>query len=238
MSQSRYASASRCAVALSVVVEALLASACDPPAPPPMFRVTVEVRQDGAPVEHAHVSLGDRRMGDTNAAGMIRMEIPGSEGQQVPVVVQCPDGLRSPQQPLMVRLNSVTVLDRLAALRGIVQSVDCPPVDRTVGVVVRTGERPNMSIRWNGREVGRTDASGVAHLTFRAHNGTPIRLEINTSDNPRLHPANPTQLVTVADADDVQVWSQNFEEDPLPAAPRQARRSGPRPPVNRIIRIR
>jgi hypothetical protein len=110
-------------------------------------------------------------------------------------------------------LRALQVLDRSAAARGVVQSVSCPPEDRTVAVIVRTDGRVGLPIQWQGREVTRTDAAGVAAMTFRMRPASQLQLAMITDTQPALRPQNPPQQWMVPDNDEVFVWDQSFHEE-------------------------
>lgn len=199
------------------------------------YVVTFEVRADRAPLPGARLSVRGRLLAQTNAEGTAQLALPGTDGTTHQVTVACPAGTRSPAQPITVTLRTLELADHAAARRGIVQTVQCPPEERTLGVVVRTPGQNNIPVFWQGREIGRTDLGGVAHLTFRVRPQTPLQLELHTADNAQLRPENPRQTFLVADADDLQVWNQDFTVEPLPRA-RVVRRSAPR--NNRPVQIR
>jgi hypothetical protein len=100
-------------------------------------------------------------------------------------------------------------------------------------VIVRTPNRANLPVVYQGREVTRTDLQGVAHMIFKVRPRDVLAFRIDTSSQPLLRPASPTFTVATREGDDVYVSTLNFEEA---AAPRQARRpTGPAVPVIRRI---
>lgn len=221
--------------ALSLIAAASLAASCKEGPDLKRYLVTFEVRVDRAPLAGARLLVRGRPLAQTNAEGLAQLALPGTDGTTHQVTVQCPAGTRSPALPVTVTLRTLELADRAAARRGIVQTVQCPPEERTLGVVVRTPGQTNIPVFWQGREIGRTDPGGVAHLTFRVRPQTPVQLELNTSENTQLHPENPHQTFLVADADDLQVWNQEFIATPPPRV-RAVRRSAPR--NNRPVQIR
>ncbi len=221
--------------ALSVLAAASVNASCKEGPDTKRYLVTFEVRVDRAPLAGARLLVRGRPLAQTNAQGTAQLALPGTDGTQHLVTVQCPAGTRSPPQPVTVTLRTLELADQAAARRGIVQTVQCPPEERTLGVVVRTPGQTNIPVYWQGQEIGRTDPGGVAHLTFRVRPQTPLQLELRTADNTQLRPENPRQTFLVADADDLQVWNQEFSV--LPAARAPVRRSRPRP-SNRPVEIR
>jgi hypothetical protein len=199
------------------------------------YRVTFEVRVDRAPAVGARLVIGGQPVKQTDAQGVAQLLLPGNDGTQFQVTVQCPPGTTGPAAPIPVTLRTLELADQAAAQRGIVQSVQCTPVERTLGVVVRTEGQANLPIFWQNREVGRTDQSGVAHLTFRVRPQSPVQLELHTAEQPTLRPENPRQTFAITEGDDIQVWDQSFQVE---APRRTVRRSAPsRPRGPTILRI-
>ncbi len=209
-----------------------VAAGCGAPAPPPLYPITLRVMSDDHPLPGATVVIANRELGATDAQGRFRMETVGTEGAPVEVLVRCPAGFRSPPMPLQVVLRSTVALDQSQRGQGIETTAQCPPSQRIAAVIVRTPGRPNLPIVYDNHEITRTDLQGVAHMIFRVGAGDPLRLRIDTHEQPLLRPANPELVVLTTDSDNVYVSAQNFEEFAAPRAPR------PRVvPVNRPIRI-
>ena len=211
----------RASVTLAFVLAALGAG-CAGERPLDRYRVTFEVYSDLLPLPGAQISVRSHDLARTDAEGAARLELTGHDGTVIPVIVRCPAGTRGPEAAIEVTLRTLQVIDQTVAARGIVQRVNCPPEDRTVAVVVRTNGRPGIPIVWQGREISRTDTAGVASLTFRVHPAQPIQLALATTDFPTLRPQSPTGQFLAPDADDVFVWTQDFEE----AAPVRPRGGG------------
>jgi hypothetical protein len=219
-----------------VVFASLSALGCNKEPEQKRYRVTFEVRVERAPAVGARLVIGGRPVKQTDAQGVAQLLLPGNDGTQYQVTVQCPPGTTGPASPITVTLRTLELADQAAAQRGIVQSVQCTPNERTLGVVVRTEGQSNIPIFWQNREVARTDQGGVAHLTFRVKPQTSVQLELRTTELPNLRPENPRQTFQVADADDIQTWDQTFQvQAPQPSVVRRPRR--PAPVVHRITRI-
>lgn len=200
------------------------------------YRVTFEVRVDRAPAVGARLVINQTPVKQTNEQGVAQLLLPGNDGTQYQVTVQCPPGTTGPASPVAVTLRTLELADQAQAQRGIVQTVQCTPNERTLGVVVRTEGQSNLPIYWQNREVGRTDQGGVAHLTFRVRPQTPVQLELRTGENPQLRPENPRQTFAINDNDDIQVWDQSFQLEAAPRRRTTVRRTS-HAPVQRIQRI-
>ena len=59
---------------------------------------------------------------------------------------------------------------------------------RRVVVAVRAENGPNLPVTYLGRAVGRTDASGAAHVLLAMHPGDQFSLGLDTSGNKRIPP--------------------------------------------------
>ncbi len=224
------------AVLASILALASVAS-CKQEQEQKRYRVTFDVRVDRGPAVGARLVINNQVVKQTNEQGVAQLLLPGNDGTQFQVAVQCPPGTTGPVNPIPVTLRTLELADQAAAQRGIVQSVQCTPVERTLGVVVRTENQSNIPIFWQNREIGRTDQGGVAHLTFRVRPQTPVQLELRTAENPTLRPVNPRQTFAVTDSDDVQVWDQTFQQEAPRRAPRRPSSGSGRPRGNTIVRI-
>jgi hypothetical protein len=185
---------------------AVLGAACDDPPPPPAYRVSFTALADDAPLPGVEVSVAGRPLGVTDAQGLLRANLQGREGAVVGYRVKCPAGHRNPEEPPPLTLRRFRGLDPAAAARGIEINVQCRPAERFAAVVVRAGGIPNLPVLMQGQPVAVTDASGVAHLLLKLPPATSFTMSVDTSANPRIVPANPSQPFVVPDADDVLVF--------------------------------
>ena len=128
-----------------------------------------------------------KEVGKTDAEGVGKLKLEGTDGETFPIGVACPDGFRSPARPVDVTLR------RLEDGKLPEYFVSCPPATRSVVVAVRAENGANLPVVYLGREVARTDGSGAAHVHLR------------------LKPQNPTASFVVKDHDDVFSFDQRFE---------------------------
>lgn len=220
--------------ALSVASIALLgALACEgEPEPPPRYPFTFTAHSDGDPLEGVEITMNGSSLGTTNGQGVLRSDLTGPAGAPVRIGAVCPAGHRSPDQEQVQTLRRVQSIDPAAAARGIEVTFTCPPEHRSAVVLVHTHGQTAMPVILDGREIARTDPSGVAHLSVEMAPGTTFQVQLDTRHNERLRPRSPTQTYTVPDHDDVFVLNQRFEEE---APPRRVRR--PRPPPPPAVRL-
>jgi hypothetical protein len=171
-------------------------------------------------VRGARVLARGRTVGESGEDGLIHLRTSGSEGQMLAFRVACPEGHTSPAGPLSV------VLRRLRErARAPEYSARCNPTLRTLVVVVRAENAAALPIRYLGKEVGRTDRDGVAHVLLRAPPEESVELVLDTSGQPRLRPQSPTARFDVGAQDSVRLFEQAFRTEPLPRRPRGPRRS-------------
>lgn len=196
-------------LAAAGVACAIVSSGCkdlDPPPPPP-FQLYVKVESDpGQPVAGAIVSRNQKTLGNTGADGRTILTIHGTEGEIIDVNVKCPDGLQSPSKALSIRLTRIA--DKSKAPE---YSVACPPTVRHVVVAVKAENGPNLPVMYLSRPVTRTDSSGAAHFALEVAPGAQFTVAIDTAENPRLKPQNPSKPFTVGQTDDILVFEQKFD---------------------------
>ena len=172
----------------------------------PPFRLRVRVTSDpGIPVHQATLHLGKRQLSATDLDGTTQLELTGSAGQFVELRVVCPKGLISPVAPIEVALRRLSDQQRLPEY-----DVRCPPERRHVVVAVRAKQGAGLPVMYLGREIGRTDASGAAHVSLELKPNTRFRLRLDTSNRERLLPRSPAAVFQVPDRDELLIFDQAF----------------------------
>ncbi len=221
---------------LAVLALAGGVSACEDPAPPPTFPVTFLAESDpGTPLEGVQIRVAGAEPTATGADGSVRMELSGTEGTQVPVAATCPEGHR-PAEALAPIVLRTTFGVGGAPAPGLRVSISCPPTTRHGVVVVRAGgagsaTRAGLPVIIEGREVARTDASGVAHVSLDMAPGQSFRVLLATATvSPTLRPQNPELTFVFPDADEIFAFDERFDED-VPVRPTPHGPHRPRPPA-------
>lgn len=174
------------------------------PDPVPGRTVTVTVRRRGTPVEGARVAFGERPIGQTNASGQVRGEVPYSEGELV-VRVQPPQPTDGARRRGAVTLGGPALggappaaVDGGALVRqatptptNVTERYGLPTTasvrvvgeanpGATVRVVARVGGDPlrRATVRVNGDRAGQTDANGT-HTVRVPDDGTRrLRIQV------------------------------------------------------------
>jgi hypothetical protein len=207
-------------VAASVLFTAV---ACSSEAPHDDYALAIRVESDpGRPLAGATVSYAGKPAGKSDAKGVVVVRAHGAEGDVRSYQIACPEGHRAPGAPLSVILRRLAEEGRMPEY-----VVSCPPTERTVVVAVRADRGPNLPVRYLGREVARTDKTGVAHVSVKSAPEDTVELLIDTTEAPRLRPRNPSTRFRVGENDELFVFNQPFSLD----APRVSGPRAPRGPV-------
>jgi hypothetical protein len=221
------------------LVAAPLSSACGEAAPDPLHTITFIAQSDpGEPL--AGVQIGTtfngrpQPFGATDASGVWVQRLRAPYGTTIPINAVCPAGHRPAATVPSIRFDPIRSLDPAAAARGIEHSIQCLPLERDAVVIIRaTGSAlvAGVPVLVDGREVGRIDEGGVAHVPLRYVPNTAFRVELAAgSINPYLQPNQPAHDFTIPDEDVILSFDQPFTFEP-PAAPVRRRRTVRRPTI-------
>ena len=209
--------------AFATLLGGALLSGCVPAQQVSSYYIALRVQSDpGRPLAKARVLFEGKAAGVSDERGLVQLSVSGSEGARVNLAVECPQGYRSPGAPISAVLRRPNESDRHAEY-----SVLCPPVFRTVVVAVRADRGPNLPILQLGREVGRTDGAGAAHVLLKSAPEESLELTLDTSSNPALRPHNPTTRFRVGQSDDILVFNEAFVLE----TPKKRGRAAPRGPI-------
>jgi hypothetical protein len=216
---------------LLALTSLLALASCGEEPPPPQYPVTFSAHADeGAPLEGVQITGNGAPLGTTNAQGMLAVTLTGPEGTPVRIGAQCPDGHRNPGDIPVLTLRRVVSLDPSSQNGGIRMTIHCPPSQRNAVVVVRADGQSDMPVLLDGREVARTDRSGVAHFAVRMAPNVAFQVRLATEHLPLLRPQEPRQTFTVPDHDELFIFDQSFSVEE-PRRRRRRRRRVHRGPV-------
>ncbi|HKO48560.1 MAG TPA: hypothetical protein VJV79_12600 [Polyangiaceae bacterium] len=209
-------------------------SGCGTPVPPPDFSVRFRaVSDDGTALADVVIGAHGRHVGKTTERGELVAKMHGSEGEAVPVSIQCGADYRSPEQPPPVRLASTRRIVSGQELPGIPYEVLCVRRQRNVVIIARAEKLSGIPITVEGRQVALTDADGNAQALVRLDaNIAQLHVAFDTSNRPELLPRNPGRACEVAPGDDIVTLEQKFS-----IAPKSARRRISSPPKHIPVRI-
>lgn len=220
----------RPALLAAVVLAAVSVLGCDILKPPPAkpFEARLKVFGDPEqPLKGAEVYYKQKKIGTTDDAGSVSFRLKGAEGDVYALTIKCPDGYTSPAKPLSVVLRKTADPKKRPEYQA-----DCPKASRTVVVAVRADSGPNLPVLYLGREVGKTDESGAAHVLLDLPPNQTFQLELSTAGDAAkdLRPQNPTSAFEVKQEDAVFVFDQKFKiEKKRVRGGGRPKKSGPTP---------
>jgi hypothetical protein len=210
----------KAATSLFAAALALPGWGCSRQAPVNNYDLTVLVEADPSePLAGARLLHAGQELGVTAADGRVAVRATGNEGERIDLTISCPDGYRSPEAPLSVTLRRAS--DRPEYFAA------CPPSSRKLVVAARLEHGAGLPIRYLGREVARSDASGVAHLVLEGPTDKTVELTVDTSEQPQLRPKSPTARFRMGARDEMVVLEQAFETRHKPVVRSKPSASGP-----------
>jgi hypothetical protein len=192
---------------------------------PLVFDVRLEATShDGtAQVAGAVVLVRGEPVATTDALGSSLLHVPGQAGDRVPVSLSCPgtSGAPAASAELLLPGAPSASADETPALR-----LACPPTMRDAVVLVHaSGGAASLPVKLDGAVIGHTDSLGFAHVHVRAGAPAEFDVSLDTSAEPALSPANPTQHFQLAHADELFVFDTAFDAaGPARKAPRPAKK--------------
>lgn len=221
------------------LVTAPLASACGEAEPDPLHTITFLAHADpGEPLAGVQIATTfnghPQPFGATDANGVWVQRLRAPYGTTIPITATCPAGHRPADTVQSIRFDPIRSLDPAIAARGIEHTIQCLPLERDAVVIIRaTGSAfvAGVPVLVDGREVGRIDEGGVAHVPLRYAPNTAFRVELAAgSINPYLQPNQPAHDFTIPDEDVILTFDQPFTYEP-PAPPRRHVRRVVRPTI-------
>jgi hypothetical protein len=208
-----------------LLITAITLFGCEDTGPTTNYPFSFTAYADGQPLSDVQILAAGDPLGNTDSEGNLLVTLTGPEGASVPLSVRCPEGYRSPAGQRPLRLQRFTSLTQGAAENAISRRIDCPPAERNAAIILRASGMADLPITIRGREVARTDASGVAHFSMRMAPNGQIRLIIDTASRPEIRPQNPEATLRMPDRDEIFIVDQTLEVAEEPR--RRRRRSRP-----------
>ncbi len=210
----------KAATPLFATALALACWSCSRQAPVKNYDLTVFVEADPSePLAGVRLLHSGQQLGVTAADGRVAVRATGNEGERIDLTISCPDGYRSPEAPLSVTLRHASEHPEYFAT--------CPPLSRKLVVAARLEHGAGLPIKYLGRELARSDASGVAHLVLEGEAHKTVELTVDTSEQPQLRPKSPTARFRVGDRDEIVVLQQAFQSRHKPVV-RAQQPTGPK----------
>jgi hypothetical protein len=207
----------------------VLFAGCSGSAPPPVpFKVELGARSDdGEPIAGALFTSGTKRLGTTDARGVLERAIPGTEGQTLPVGATCPEGYEGPKGPLSVRLSNNVRSVGATGPKPTRLDVTCKRKTRQVVVVVHAPGGADLPVLVEGVAANTVNPDGSAHVLVEVDTSVKsLAVTLDTSARRDLVPKNPRRLFDLDGGDALLVMDQTFHGQ---ARPKQRVVSDPRP---------
>ena len=216
----------RMRIALAALALAAL-SACEPPPPDVIdhgvaFFVTSDI---GEPVAGVRLFRPGVEIGKTGADGRLTSHFQAPDGALLTVHAQCPDGYVDPVEDTTIVLRE---LSAVASGSGRRVSIQCRRTRVLAAIVVRAGF-PDLPVLFNGEEITRTGAAGIAHVSAAVPPHETFSVTVDTSAAQRLRPKNPASTFTMSAEDSFFVFDSGLERLPEPRKPKPKPRPKPRP---------
>jgi hypothetical protein len=159
-----------------------------------------------APLAGVEVLRRGRSVGKTATSGSLTLQLDGGEGERFELEARCPAGHAPERQQLNVTLRRLLSTHKLPTYR-----VDCQSETRTALIAVRATNGPDLPVTYLGREVARTDSSGVAHVALVLRPGERYELGLDTTGKPLL-PKSPRAVFVVGKEDELVFFDQRFQK--------------------------
>jgi len=215
----------RCLVSALGALTLTATLSCQPPPPPPATSLAIRARAEtGAALSNVEIFAGSALVARTDAEGRAHVNLTGADGLTFELKIKCPEGFRSPLEPLIVRRIVLAGPSNVPEY-----AVTCHATRHTLVVVVRADGRPGLPVVYLGKTIAQTDRSGVAHVMMDMDVRERVELTISTAgkENEKLHPQNPVQYFELADSDAIQFFDVTFSRDPKVKAPPVKAKPGP-----------
>jgi hypothetical protein len=163
----------------------------------------------------------------TDVSGNAAIETLRPDGESLQLLIRCPADTDAAEPILLtVRRTEGSFVTRFERA--------CHPQIRTVAIVVRAENGPNLPVLYLGQQVARTDAAGAAHFAMKMRTGDTFNVGISTKGDDKLKPRDPSATLTVGVGDEVRLVNVKFEREvpkavPVYHAPPPRPPQGPRP---------
>jgi hypothetical protein len=211
------------------LVALLNTAACDlleleeKPKAPARFSVVVRVvDQGGVPLAGAKVSDKAKLLGTSDAKGIVKINVPGKEGETLALTVKCAETYSSPDKPLAVSLKSLGPGSPAPTFEA-----RCTARSHSTLVALRTENGEDLPIVHLGKVIGHTDAAGTAHFELRLPPEAMVTLSLDTREKAALRPQSPSLTFRTSSRDELVLLEQKFTVYRKKVVVKQAPRPAP-----------
>lgn len=173
----------------------------------PRFSVVVRVvDQAGTPLPETKILDKSKVLGTSDSAGVVKVSVPGKEGDTLLLTVKCPETHAAPDKPLAVSLKSLGPGSPAPTFEA-----RCTARAHSTLVAIRTENGEDLPIVHQGKVIARTDATGTAHFELRLPPENVVTLSLDTREKAALRPQSPSLTFrTSATRDELVLLEQKF----------------------------
>lgn len=170
------------------------------------LKVSVKTTDDsGRAVPGAEIVLSKKQLGVTDTHGVLVTTLAGRPGTIASLSVKCPSGFTSPEKTLDVGITQLAASSPMPQL-----DARCTALTHELVLGIRAENGADLPILYLGKEVGRTDTNGVAHVVVRVPPGETGSVELDTRAKPGLTPPNPSLVFKAGNKDELVLLQQKF----------------------------
>lgn len=173
------------------------------------FALSIVAKTELEPLGGVRVFAGEALLGTTGDAGTLPLELSGTEGERVPLRIECPSSYQSPPQPLVVGLWRPS--EGAAAPTF---EVECAPSVHCLVAGIAAQNGAHLPVSYLGQRVGHTDALGLAHVLVCAPSHEQVSLTLDTTARPELRPQNPALTFVAGERAELVLLQLELVEPP------------------------
>lgn len=180
------------------------------------FEISLRATSDDAlPLAGVTFATGKSNLGKTSSSGVVNVRLRGVEGQTMPVTVTCPSGYESSGELSPLRLTRTRRVGE-AVVQPLTVEATCIRKVRDVVLVVRAESGSNLPVHIDGKPAA-TTSDGTAHLLLQLDRDVrQVSVTLDTTDQPKLRPQNPSRTFEIHGNDTVLVMDQSFTTSTKP----------------------
>ncbi len=178
------------------------------------FEISLHATSDDAsPLANVTFGTGKSTLGTSNNSGVIDVRLRGVEGQTLPLRFTCPAGYDAGGELPPLRLTHTRRVGQ-GVTQAVAVEATCIRKLRDVVLVVRSDNASNLPVHVDGKPAAVT-VDGTAHLLLHLDRDVrKLTVALDTTDQPKLRPQNPSRTFDLHGKDTVLVTDQAFVTTP------------------------
>jgi len=209
----------------------LALGACETPPPAPrLYPVLIRAAsEDGDALAKIEIVSRDKVIGKTDSEGVLFTKLQGEEGMDFTFTPRCPQGAKPMGAAPAIRLRTLGAQARPEV------EVTCGRDQRIAALLVSTPGFEGLPVLVHDRQVGRTDATGTAHVLLQGDPSTPLRVVLDTSSVPDVQPASPHRDLQIGTRDEIIVFAPALTRPPKKLEPKKKKHVAEAPPPPPVV---